>query len=362
MSVSNVKSTIARVTADKVLDKKDAEAILQSAGSSISSGEEKAIKDSFKAGGGINVAGDAKTFLQGTLRDLASLRMQAESQNAVVKQRAPQLEAAEKARMKEGVKTVSLGGTEIPEDVKKIVNAARAAGAVAYDVAELGEPAKDDHGEGYAVTGRWSPYPQEIAATGNMAFSYTEITPKKLDDDMKTEQTFNRVKGYRTQSQTDFRTGQKHDFQVAEFEKVTAKGSGDITAHYDEASYPDCNARVGNNQKWANNFSIMSDGTLHCIPAARRNQAQPGLILTNPSLGRGERMLFNGHIEVRGGVVTSIGMSGRLQSLVNDGEAKFVDPIAVLKAWGFKMAPGLRVNFEGSGPDPKIDPNSHVIG
>ena len=73
----------------------------------------------------VQVSADAKLLLQGTLRDLASLRAQAASQNQVVQGRAPGLEAAEKARLKEGVNTVSLGGSPIPEDVKKVINAAR---------------------------------------------------------------------------------------------------------------------------------------------------------------------------------------------------------------------------------------------
>ena len=39
-------------------------------------------------------------------------------------------------------------------------------------------------------------------------------------------------------------------------------------------------------------------------------------------------------------------MSGRLCKQQEKG-AKFVDPIALIKAWGFKTAPGLSVTNEG---------------
>ena len=58
-------------------------------------------------------------------------------------------------------------------------------------------------------------------------------------------------------------------------------------------------------------------------------------------------MLFNGHLHMEKGVVTYVGMSGRLCKLQEKGEAKFVDPVKLLEAWGFKMAPGLKVTNEG---------------
>ncbi|MEW5848785.1 MAG: hypothetical protein AB2A00_08220 [Myxococcota bacterium] len=361
MSVSGVKNTIRSVSTDRTIDKADAQKILDSAGSTVSSGEERAIKDVFN-NSSVQIDAEAKKLLKDALRDISSLRAHVRQQNDGVAARASGLQAAEDARMKPGVTTKTLGGSVIPEEVKALVNKARAAGAVAYDVAELDDPAKDDHGEGYTVTGKWTPYPQDVGSTGNLAFSHTEVTPQKLEEDMNTVQTFTRIKGYRTETQRDFRTGEEHTFQVAEYERVTEKGTGNITAHYDEASHPDQYARGPQGQKWANNFCILADGSLHCLPAARRNPAEPGLILTNPSLARGQRMLFNGHIEVRNGVVTSIGMSGRLQKLAADGDAKFMDPVPLLKAWGFKMSPDLQVHFEGSGDRPNIDRNTNVIG
>ena len=112
----------------------------------------------------------------------------------------------------------------------------------------------------------------------------------------------------------------------------------------------------------ANNFAILADGSLHCLPVTRRNEAAPGRILTNPSLARGKRMLFNGHISVNDGVVTSIGMSGRIHKLATEGDAKFVNPIPILEAWGFEMSPNLTLRFEGSRAAPPVDANTHVIG
>jgi hypothetical protein len=94
----------------------------------------------------------------------------------------------------------------------------------------------------------------------------------------------------------------------------------------------------------------------------RRNPASRGLILTNPSLARGQRMLFNGHINMENGVVTSIGLSGRLHKLAARGDAKFIDPVPLLKAWGFEVSPNLKVNMEGRHGPVSIDPNTHVIG
>ena len=57
-------------------------------------------------------------------------------------------------------------------------------------------------------------------------------------------------------------------------------------------------------------------------------------------------MLFNGHIHMEAGVVTYVGMSGRLCKQQKDG-MKFVDPVEIIKAWGFKTSPGLKVTNEG---------------
>jgi hypothetical protein len=84
---------------------------------------------------------------------------------------------------------------------------------------------------------------------------------------------------------------------------------------------------------------------VHAVPASRRSKGDPGLILTTASLARGKQMLFNGHIHMDKGVVTYVGMSGRLGKQAEDG-MKFADPIEIIKAWGFKTAPGLKVTQE----------------
>ena len=124
------------------------------------------------------------------------------------------------------------------------------------------------------------------------------------------------------------------------------KGNGRITELYDEASWPDTMARAQGGQKYASNFAILADGSFHAVPASRRTAAEPWRILTTASLGRDKQMLFNGHLHMENGVVTYVGMSGRLCKLQEKG-TKFVDPIELLKAWGFKMSPGLTVTNEG---------------
>jgi hypothetical protein len=363
MSVRSVKDAVRAVTInDNRLDKADAQKILDAAGGSVSEGEANAIRESLQAST-YEVASDARQLLQSALSDITSMRRHAEQQNRTVNRRAATLGAEEKAILEPGAATKSFGGSPVPEAVKAIVNTALAAGAVAYDVAELSpEPTKDDAGDGYTVSGKWSPYPQEIGASGSMSFSHTEITPEKLQKDMETEQTFKIQKGVKSETVTDRRTGQTRTIQTVEYETVTRKGTGSITSQYDEASHSDTMARARNGDKWASNFAILADGSFHALPASRRTASQPGLILTNPSLARGKRMLFNGHITIRNGEVTSIGMSGRLHKMAAEGDAKFVNPLPLLEAWGFKISPQLRLNFEGTGARPNVDPNTHVIG
>ncbi len=121
-------------------------------------------------------------------------------------------------------------------------------------------------------------------------------------------------------------------------------GTGNISAHYDEVYHPDIYARGRSGQRWSSNFAILSDGSLHCLPAARRSVAQD-LILTNPHLSRGARLLYNGHLTVRAGVVTSVEMSGRLSKRAARGKSVFVDPIAMLEAWGLEIAPDVSLRY-----------------
>jgi hypothetical protein len=282
-------------------------------------------------------------------------------QNAAVEYRRPALEAEEQAMLRTGVQTRSFGGTAIPEKVKQTLNAMLAAGASVYDVAELDSSiGRDDHdATAWAASGKWTPYPQEIEGNGPMAFSYTELTPEKIEKDMTTERAQKVLVGYESKTITT-RQGKTTSWQEPKYETRTMKGTGNITAHYDETGHPEPYALGQQGQKFASNFAILADGSFHAIPAMRRTPDYPNLILTNPSLARGKRMLFNGHIEMRGGVVTSIGMSGRLQKLAADGDAKVVDAVKLLEAWGFKMSPNLKVHMEGSG-DVKIDAATNLI-
>jgi hypothetical protein len=85
---------------------------------------------------------------------------------------------------------------------------------------------------------------------------------------------------------------------------------------------------------------------VHAVPASRRSKADSGLILTTVSIARGKQVLFNGHLRMEKSVVTSVGRSGRLCKLQDEGE-KFVDPTAIPKAWRLKLAPGLTVTRAG---------------
>ncbi|MCB9655451.1 MAG: hypothetical protein H6729_15125 [Deltaproteobacteria bacterium] len=361
MSVDSVRSTFRDLTRDGDFSAADAESVFRAAGNSLSSSEGEAIANDVRgalAGTTVRVADDALDYVRAPL---ASLDAYERSQNTV-RTTAPELDRLEAERMAPGVATTTFAGTPIPESVKAVVNTARANGAIAYDVRELEAPSWDESHRMHVTEGRWSPYPQAISATGSMAFGHTEITPEKLKADMETLDTYNQVSGFRRESYVDPRTGAAREFEVAEYEVKTGKGTGDIRTRYDEASHPDPFARGESGERWSSNFAVLSDGSVHALPASRRTRDQPNLILTNPSLARGERLLFNGHLEARGGVITQVGMSGRLHKLAEGGDAKFVDVVALLKAWGFETAPNLTLQFEGRWPAPPVDPNTHVIG
>jgi hypothetical protein len=187
------------------------------------------------------------------------------------------------------------------------------------------------------IDGKYNPYAQEQQAVDSMSFDYTELTPDKIAKDMESTTTWREVDGYDS-------VGTR---QSAKFKDVTGKPNGRITELYDEASWNETKARGPGGQKYASNFAILADGSIHAVPASRRTAAEPWRILTTASLARGKQMVFNGHLHMENGVVNYIGLSGRLSKLQDKGEAKFVDPVALLKAWGFKMAPGLQVTKEG---------------
>ena len=77
------------------------------------------------------------------------------------------------------------------------------------------------------------------------------------------------------------------------------------------------------------------------MPASRRPSGPNQYILTTASLARGKLEVFNGHIFTSSdGTVNYVGKSGRLKDF------KTVDAVALLKAAGFKVAPGLQVTQE----------------
>lgn len=337
MSVSDVKNTFKSITADRRIDVKDVDTILSSAGS-ISADEAQAIKEQADQFSGM-MDPAAKKKLNEALGEIASLRTQAASINKKVEISQTKLNAEVKDKLTVGKPTTSFGGTPIPEAVKTALHKMMDAGAIAYDVREMkADPVYDtSHGDPeLTLDGKYNPYSQSQKAVDSMAFSYTELTPAGIEKDMTTPQTFNVQAGYKDVNGN----------QEATFEKKTMTGNGRITELYDEATWGDTFARGPGGQKYASNFAILADGSFHAVPASRRTKAEPWRILTTASLARDKQMLFNGHIHMENGVVNYVGMSGRLCKLQDKG-TKFVDPIELLKAWGFKMTPGLTVTNEG---------------
>jgi len=333
MSVGDVKSAFQRVTADKKIDVKDVDTILSSVGT-ISKDEQAAIKAEADKFAGM-MAPDAKRKLQTKLGEIDGLRSQAAANNREITAQASKLSAEAHKLLTVGTATKSFGGSQIPDAVKNVVNKALAGGASAYDVRELKpDPIYDtSHGEPeMTIEGKFNPYSQQSNAKDSLAFAHTELTPAKIEADMNTVTTYNEIAGVANDQAT--------------YKKVTGKGNGRITELYDEANHADTFARGPGGQKYASNFAILADGSLHAVPASRRSKADPGLILTTASLARGKQMLFNGHIHMEAGVVTYVGMSGRLCKQQKDG-MKFVDPMEIIKAWGFKTTPGLTVTNEG---------------
>jgi len=266
---------------------------------------------------------------------------------------------------------VSFGGTPIPASVREVVARARLNGAVAYDVTEVDE----DDGEGV-----YTDYPSITPATENMTFRYTEVTPAALERDMADTRPHLRKAG------TDSVDVNGDRITVARY-AVGEGGTGSISAAYDEALHPVSDfspfflsmleypawlaedwtidhvrtARTRSGNKWSSNCVIMSDGAFHCLPAIRRHSATRGLILTNPALARGELLLWNGHIRVERGVVTYIGTSGRIAKRAARGDDRFINPIPLLKAWGFELRPGLEVVSEHREETPAVSESAAVL-
>jgi hypothetical protein len=247
-------------------------------------------------------------------------------------------------------------GTEPPRSVQEVLARARLNGAVAYDVTET-----NADGEGV-----YSDYPSLTPATENMRFSWTEVTPAALEADKNDTRPHLRLAG------VERVTIDGDEVSLVRY-RVSEGGSGSISAAYDEAyhpvrgwgeglrvrlGYPEWmrawsadavrEARSTSGDRWASNCAILADGSIHCLPAARRHSATPGLILTNPALARGRQVLWNGHLTARAGVITSVGTSGRISKRAAEGRDVFVNPLPLLKAWGFEVAPGLQVRSEHS--------------
>lgn len=238
---------------------------------------------------------------------------------------------------------VGYGGNQIPASVRALVAQARLNGAVAFDVRDT-----KSNGEG-----RWNPYPSTAPPLGNMALDYTVITPDGLAADVAdTQVTFNAIVGTETGESCNA-YGSCQEIQQARYEQRTG-GTGNIAAQYDEVYHPDLMARGSSSQKWASNCAFLSDGTIHCLPAARRSVLRD-LILTNPHLSRCNEvagyadachtLMYLGHITASRGVITSVEVSGRVSKRVGSGKANLIDPIALFDAWGFERSQGLRVHF-----------------
>lgn len=230
----------------------------------------------------------------------------------------------------------TIAGTQIPEAVKQLLAKAKAAGAVMYDI---GETNKD----GELI---YSHYSATAEPEGNMQFSYTEITPEKLQADLD----------FNEESTWMYREVNKK----IEYETKTG-GTGNVLAVYDEASHTaPYMARGPQGQIWANNCGILEDGSIHCLPAERRNDTS-GYIMTNPDLSRGMKMMYNGHIDIENGVVVSVEVSGVISKRVASGKIKMIDPLALLKAWGFKLSPGLKVYFSNTTKGvPQLDDDNGI--
>ena len=337
MSVKDIKAGFTRAAADGKISGAELNSIAADAGA-IDFKEEKAFKEGMDQFAGMIAPTDAAA-MRGHLAELPALRRDAADVNGQVQRISPALQAEADMLLGPGA-TRSYGGTPIKEAVKAAMKAELAKGAIRYDVREMKpDPVFDtSHGEPQMhLDGKYNPYAQDQRAVDSMAFDYTELTPEKIQKDMTTPQTWQELDGYTDATR-----------KVAKFKTVTGtpKG-GNISALYDEASWPQTKARGPGGQKYANNFAILADGSVHAVPASRRTAAEPWRILTTASLARGKPMVFNGHLGMTNGVITYVGMSGRLCKLEDKGDAKFIDPIPVLLAAGFKLAPGLKVTREG---------------
>ncbi|MFK8004391.1 MAG: hypothetical protein AB8H86_32795 [Polyangiales bacterium] len=316
-----VESAIAISTGDGVFDGDDVRDAFDAAGDRVGNGEMRAIRLALRDTS-YEVTADAYEIAN----DLAYVA---------------NLFDYETESLEEGI---SYGDTEIPPAVRELVARARLHGAIAYDVQEI----KESTGEPV-----WNPYLSTTPPVGNMTFDYTEVTPEALAADIAdVDAVYDRITGTETEQWCDG-SGNCQDYQQVTYAQGVG-GTGNVLSQYDEAYHPNIYARGSQGQRWANNCAILSDGSVHCLPASRRSELQD-LILTNPHLSRCNshagfeegcrHLLYHGHIDIRDGVVTGVEMSGRISKRAAKGQAIFIDPIAVLEAWGFEMRPGLSIRF-----------------
>ncbi len=261
----------------------------------------------------------------------------------------------------------TFAGTDLPRSVKEVMAIAKLNGAKAYDVNET-------NSDGELI---YTHYPSLNPPTENMAFDYTEITPASLQADMDDLEDHLQIE------RTETIPWNGDTLTLGRYKTVTG-GTGSISAAYDEAFHPVYtlpphiltllgyspvmriadvqNARASRSgNKWSSNVAIMADGTIHCLPAVRRHSSTKGLILTNPALARGQQLMWNGHIRVVRGKVTYIGTSGGIAKRAARGKDVIINPIPLLKAWGFDMSPNLNVVSEHGSARPALDEDRAIM-
>jgi len=235
----------------------------------------------------------------------------------------------------------TFGGTTIPPAVKALLAKAKADGAAVY-------AATESKFNQYGVSAG------AAEAKDTMGFRYTEITPESIAADAA-------ITGPLTQIDVTYVNDEEDTIDY--IQSTGSGGRGLVVENYDHGDH-DANlyARGSRSQKWSANFAVLEDGSLHCLPATRRLEGV-GAILTNPDLGRGKKMMFHGHLEISNGVVTSVEMSGKISKLAAKGGAKFVDPVKLIKAWGFDVQPGVSTFFsnDDNGRFPRLDPATGLI-
>lgn len=327
-----VENALAGLVGDGELSAADVDALFAAAGDAVSKAEMLVIRDAVERT-------DFKVTPQASERALERALF-----SNLLRAEAGELESAG-----------AYGGNEVPAKVRALVAKARLNGAAAFDVRET-----NSQGEGV-----WNPYPTTTPPTENMTFQHTLITPEKLAADVAdTTVEYNAI------------TGTEQVMQGSQsFEQVTYTkrrgGSGNISAQYDEAFHPDIFARGSSNQIWASNCGFLSDGTIHCLPAARRSELQD-LILTNPHLSRCSdfpqfaddchTMMYIGHITAFRGVIQSVEISGRLSKEIARGRVNAIDPISLFEAWGFQTSPNLTLQFGNvSDGRPVRDPARGIV-